>query len=71
MRPLIVDEKLRVFIEGRDDELMAYDGGDFYLWLKECEAGKLAFNTAFYLFSRDFFFNSFIRLKTKNKKKRR
>lgn len=39
MRPLIIDEKLRVFVEGRDDEFLHYDGGDFYTWIKECEAG--------------------------------
>ena len=40
MRPLYVDEKLRVFIENEDDELFHYDGGEFYAWLKECEAGQ-------------------------------
>ena len=40
LRPLIVDEKLRVFVEGRDDnELLMYDGGDYWAWLKDCEAG--------------------------------
>lgn len=40
MRPLIVDEKLRVYVEGRDDEMLHYDGGEFYAWLKDCEQGK-------------------------------
>lgn len=41
LRPLIVDEKLRVFVEGRDEnELLMYDGGDFWAWLRECEEGK-------------------------------
>lgn len=41
LRPLIVDEKLRVFVEGRDEnELLMFDNGDFWAWLRECEAGK-------------------------------
>lgn len=36
---LLADEKLRVFDEGRDDEILHYDGGEFYQWLKDCEAG--------------------------------
>lgn len=39
LRPLIVDEKLRVFVEGRDEELLHYDGGEFWKWLKDCEVG--------------------------------
>ena len=39
LRPLIVDEKLRVFVEGQDEELLHYDGGEFWAWLKDCEAG--------------------------------
>ncbi|EFN51054.1 hypothetical protein CHLNCDRAFT_141564 [Chlorella variabilis] len=40
MRPLLVDEKLAVFLEGQDDALLHYDGGEFYQWLRDCEAGK-------------------------------
>ncbi|KAL6776376.1 hypothetical protein ACKKBG_A20895 [Auxenochlorella protothecoides x Auxenochlorella symbiontica] len=39
-RPLIIDEKLPVFVEGVDSlALLAYDNGDFYRWQKEVEAG--------------------------------
>jgi hypothetical protein len=41
MRPLIVDEKLRVFEEG-DEELLHFDGGELYAWLKDCDAGAPA-----------------------------
>eukprot|EP00887_Chlorella_sp_A99_P008161 scaffold12.g8161.t1 len=40
MRPLIIDEKLHVFIEGETDELLHWDGGEFYQWLKDCEDGR-------------------------------
>lgn len=40
VRPLQVDEKLRVFIEGRDDGVQRYDGGDFQQWLEDCKAGR-------------------------------
>jgi len=40
VRPLYVDEKLKLFTEGQDEELFHYDGGEFYAWLKDCEAGK-------------------------------
>ena len=40
VRPLPVDEKIRVFIAGRDDGCSEYDGGDFYEWCKDCEAGR-------------------------------
>lgn len=40
VRPLQVDEKLRVFIEGRDDGIQRYDGGDFQQWLEDCKAGR-------------------------------
>lgn len=41
-RPLLpcpADEKLAVFLEGQDDALLHYDGGEFYQWLRDCEAG--------------------------------
>ena len=41
MRPLMLDEKLRIFVEGRDEELLHYDGGEFFEWLKECESEGL------------------------------
>lgn len=40
VRPLPVDEKLKVFIEGRDDGCAKYDGGDFYQWLEDCAMGR-------------------------------
>ena len=40
VRPLQVDEKLRVFIEGRDDGIQRYDGGEFQQWLEDCKAGR-------------------------------
>ncbi|KAL4431305.1 hypothetical protein ABPG75_006561 [Micractinium tetrahymenae] len=40
MRPLLIDEKLAVFLEGQDDALLHYDGGEFHQWLKDCEAGR-------------------------------
>lgn len=40
VRPLPVDEKLKIFIEGRDDDCAKYDGGDFYQWLQDCKDGK-------------------------------
>lgn len=40
VRPLPVDEKLKIFIEGRDDSCAKYDGGDFYQWLQDCKAGR-------------------------------
>ena len=40
VRPLQVDEKLRVFIQGRDDGIQRYDGGDFQQWLEDCKAGR-------------------------------
>jgi hypothetical protein len=40
VRPLPVDEKIRVFIAGRDDGCSEYDDGDFYDWCKDCEAGR-------------------------------
>ena len=39
VRPLPVDEKVRVFVHGRDDGCAEYDGGEFYTWLVECDAG--------------------------------
>jgi len=40
VRPLPVDEKIKVFIAGRDDGCNEYDGGDFHDWCKDCEAGR-------------------------------
>lgn len=40
VRPLPVDEKIKIFIENRDDGCAKYDGGDFYEWLQECKAGR-------------------------------
>ena len=34
------DEKLPVFIEGESTELLHYDGGEFYQWLRDCEEGR-------------------------------
>lgn len=28
-----------MFLEGQDDALLHYDGGEFYQWLRDCEAG--------------------------------
>lgn len=28
-----------MFLEGQDDALLYYDCGEFYQWLKDCEAG--------------------------------
>lgn len=39
VRPLPVDEKIRVFISGRDDGCQDYCGGEFYQWMKESELG--------------------------------
>ncbi|PSC74628.1 Soluble inorganic pyrophosphatase 2 [Micractinium conductrix] len=39
MRPLLIDEKVTVFWEGRDHALLHYDGGEFHQWLLDCEAG--------------------------------
>lgn len=39
VRPLPVDEKIRVFISGRDDGCKEYCGGEFYQWTKESELG--------------------------------
>jgi hypothetical protein len=37
------DEKLTVFLEGRDEALLEkYDSGEFYQWLRDCEAGRFA-----------------------------
>lgn len=33
------DEPLAVFVEGRDDALLHYDGGEFHQWLQDCDAG--------------------------------
>lgn len=41
MRPMMLDEKLRVFIEGRDEEFLHFDGGDFYDWVKDIESGLI------------------------------
>jgi hypothetical protein len=40
VRPLQVDEKLRVFIEGKDDGCDRFDGGEFQQWLSDCKAGR-------------------------------
>jgi hypothetical protein len=37
--PPPADEPLAVFVEGRDEALLHYDGGEFYQWLQDCEAG--------------------------------
>jgi hypothetical protein len=37
------DEKLRIFVEGQDDDVLHFDGGEFYQWLKECEEGMALF----------------------------
>ena len=40
VRPLPVDEKIKVFFEGREDGCGAYDDGQFLRWQKDCDAGK-------------------------------
>lgn len=43
LTPLLecTDEKLRIFVEGQNDDLLHFDGGEFYQWLKECEGMAL------------------------------
>lgn len=31
-----------MFLEGQDDSLLHYDGGEFYQWLQDCKAGMCA-----------------------------